>query len=189
MSEIKKLVEERRKPIVAHHSTWLGIDPQELNEDSSIHAGTMQSAYDRLSPGLDSTLKDSDYEDGEQMHSYLHSYKIPRNVINPTMHLDPDSRGVLRHSNTSRNRMKVTPEKIYPYNNPSDNRVLQYKNEVEDKGSTSYLIPSKLIHDGRVNHLGDQFVVSHVLDEYDPGNFKQPQTGFDEDGRKLKDHL
>ena len=188
VSELKKLVEERRKPVIAHHSTWLGIDPHELNADSSVHAGTMQAAYDRLSDGLGSTMEDSDYESGERLDSYMHSYEVPRGSINPTMHMDPhtSSKNVLRHPNTSRKRMPVAPEFLSPYENASDTRVVPYTNTFEDKGSTSYVIPSKLINEGRVKHLGSQFIASHeITDDNDALDFSSPKTGFDEEGNKL----
>jgi hypothetical protein len=191
---IKKLVAERRKPVVAHHSTWLGIDPHDLNYETSIHVGTKQAAYDRLEEGLDVTVRDSDYEEGEQMDAYLHSYEIPRSAINPKMHLDPDSPKVLRHSNTSRTRMKKAPQKLVPettytvtdfktgkktketYGNKKDNTVIQYKNTHEDPDSTSYVVASNLINSGRVKHLGSQFIVSYDLGEDGVGDFKTPKV-------------
>lgn len=188
MADLKKLVEEARKPVIVHHSTWLGIDPHELNADSSVHAGTMQAAYDRLSEGLALTMEDSDYESGEILDSYLHSYEIPRNLIKPTMHMDPhsSSRDVLRHSNTSRKRMKMAPESISSHEGGENRRIVPYINTFEDQGSTSYVIPSKLINEGRVKHLGSQFIASHEIeDDNDVFAFRVPKTGFDEDGTKL----
>lgn len=186
---IKDLVAESRKPVIAHHSSWLGIDPQELNEESSFHAGTMKAAYDRLPGGLESTLDDSDYEEGEQMDAYLLTYEIPRGLINPTMHLDPhkDSNKVLRHSETSRKRLKQAPESLFPYHHPEQNKVIQYKNEFEDAGSTSYVIPSKLVNHNRIKQLSQQFITSVDLDEDRfPSKFKKPKVGFDDDNVKLK---
>ena len=186
---IKDLVAERRKPVIAHHSTWLAIDPQELNEDSSFHAGTMKAAYDRLPGGLESTLDNSDYEEGEQMDAYLHTYEIPRGSINPTMHLDPDKDASinLRHSNTSRKRLNRAPESLSPYQHPEQNKVIQYKNAIEDAGSTSYVIPSKLVNDNRIKQLSHQFITSVDLDEDSfPSKFKKPKVGFNDDNVKLK---
>lgn len=184
---LKKLIEERRKPVIAHHSTWLGIDPHSLNAESSIHAGTMKAAYERLPQGLDKTVEDSDYESGDVVDSYLHSYEIPRHLINPTMHKDPDvfaSKGRLRHSATSRKRMPMAPERLPN----SAKQIVQYTNAYEDRGSTSYLIPSHMVAEGRVKHLGLQFVASHEVTEGNSVNdFKAPKTGFDESGNKLKD--
>ena len=191
---IKKLVEESREPVVAHHSTWLGIDPHELNAEASIHVGSKQAAYDRLPDALDSTMENSDYDEGEQMDAYLHSYEIPRSAINPKTHLDPDSKNVLRHSNTSRNRMKKAPQTLVPettytatdmktgkkrketYGNKKDNTVIQYENTHEDPGSTSYVVASNLINSGRVKHLGQQFIADYTYDLERPSNtFEVPE--------------
>ena len=191
---IKKLVEERRQPVVAHHSTWLGIDPHELNAETSIHVGSKQAAYDRLPDALDVTMRDSDYDEGEQMDAYLHSYEIPRSAINPKTHLDTDSKNVLRHSNTSRTRMKKAPQTLVPettynatdmktgkkrketYGNKKDNTVIQYENTHEDPGSTSYVVASNLINSGRVKHLGQQFIADYTYDLERPSNtFEVPE--------------
>lgn len=180
---IKDLVAEQRKPVIAHHSTWLGIDPHELNEGTSIHAGTKEAAVDRLEEAAYATVKNSDYEPGEILDAYLHSYEIPRGLISPTKYLDPiysrrkPSKNI-RHSNTSRKRLRQqpAPESIEsydmvrsPYINetrgvPKKNlQVLQYQNVIEDPGSTSYVIPSALINSGRVKHLGQQFLTSTTM--------------------------
>lgn len=188
MADLRKLRNDG--PIRAYHSTWLAIEPHELNDDSSIHAGTMQSAYDRLSHGLDVTLDDSDYGNGEVMDSYLHAYEIPRGLISRTMSLDPDSPNVLRHSNTSRKRLRKAPQKISSWDADESKQptsVVQYRNTHEDPGSISYVIPSNLIHSGKVKYLGAQFIASHELDDENPGGFEAPNTGFNEYGDKLKD--
>lgn len=178
---------KRPKSVIVHHSTWLGIDPHDLNGDSSIHAGSMQAAYDRLGDGLDVTIKNSDYTEGEPMTSYLHSYEIPTSLIKSTMHMDPDhtSRNVLRHSNTSRKRMPIAPQSLSPYEDESENRVIPYVNSFEDKGSTSYVIPSRLVHEGRIKHLGSQFITRHELTNDGTGEFEAPKAGFNANGGKL----
>lgn len=183
-SNLKKLVDERRKPVIAHHSNWLGIEPHELNYETSIHAGTMQAANDRLVEGLQATLDDSDYEPGEVMDAYLHSYEIPRHLIDPVTRLDPlrSSDYTLRHSNTSRKRVRRVPEVV----SHDSNRVLKYENRVEDPGSTSYLIPSGLVHDGRVKHLGMQFLTSYEITEDRDLDFTDPKLGFNKYGEKLR---
>jgi len=182
---IKDLVAEQRKPVIAHHSTWLGNDPHELNEGTSIHAGTKEAAVDRLAEAVYSTVENSDYGPGERLDAYLHSYEIPRGLISPTKYLDPiysrrEPSKNIRHSNTSRKRLRQqpAPESIESYDmvrSPHINetrgvpkkglQVIQHQNVIEDPGSTSYVIPSALIDSGRVKHLGQQFLTSTTIDE------------------------
>jgi len=171
--DLKSLIEERRQPVTAYHSNWLGIDPHELSQD--VHAGTKRSAYDRLPEGLSSTIRSSDYYEGEVMDAYLHEYQIPRTLIEPKKRLDPHSPYLLRHSNVSRTRLQKTP--IYGIER-DDKKVLQYVNDFEDPGSTSYLIPSGLVENKRIGHLGPQFITSYTLGEdLDTDAFVPPKMG------------
>lgn len=173
---LKDLVAERRQPVTVHHSTWIGLDPHEVNYDTSFHAGTMQAAKDRLRAGLIETINNSDYEEGDILDATIHSYEIPRSSISPKMHMDPDtsSAQVLRHSDTSRKRMPRAPEKIAESSKPQ--QVVPYKNSYEDRGSTSYVIPSQLVYEGRVKHLGSQFVADYTVDQdYPPSTADLPE--------------
>lgn len=174
--KIKDLVAESRQPVTAHHSTWIGENPHEVNYDTSFHAGTLQAAKDRLRAGLVETLNNSDYEEGDILDAYIHSYEIPRSLISPKMHMDPDtsSARVLRHSATSRKRLSRAPEKVTETSKPQ--QVIPYKNSFEDKGSTSYVIPSQLVYEGRIKHLGSQFVADYTVDQdYPPSTADLPQ--------------
>ena len=191
---IRELAEESRKPIIAHHSTWLGIDPHDINSDTSIHAGTQQSAVDRLGEALSATVHNSGLEPGERLVSYLHSYEIPKGLIDRNQHNDPifNRNSRLRHSNTSRKRLKNAPEYVDSMDykrsdkgvegTPKEGlKVIKYKNEIEDPGSTSYVIPSPLINSGRVKYLGQQFLTyaeiedgnNAIYDEPDFSNIKE----------------
>lgn len=159
--KLKELVEERRQPVTVYHGTWWEHQPFKMG--SSFHAGTERSALDRLPTSLENKLDDYAHESGEALTASVHSYELPRSAINPVLHDDPDpwqSNRTLKHSTSSRKRLKRAPEYVN-----KGNQAIAYVNKFEDKGSTSYVIPSELVYSGRVKHLGTQFVDEHIVGE------------------------
>lgn len=160
--KLKELVEERRAPIVVHHATWSENAPHEIGP--SFHAGTEKSAFDRLPEALKTAEDYEDYSPGETITASIHSYEVPRSLINPVPHKDPDfwESFNLRHSTTSRKRLNRAPEHLSTDN---QKQTIKYTNRYEDKGTLSYVIPSQLVANGRIKHLGSQFAGEHRFED------------------------
>jgi hypothetical protein len=127
---------------IVYHGTWSPKSPHEYGE--SFHAGTAQSAQDRLSSG-------EGIPEGAGFMNAVHSYEIPSDVkINPKMHSDPDA------GDTYKNIWGDKPLNPIP-SRPT--QVSQYLNDHEDRGSTSYVIPSRMVAQGTVKHLGAQWTI------------------------------
>lgn len=114
---------------IVYHGTFSQEAPHAYNEP--FHAGTLRSAYDRL-------------DEAEELGGVeaVHGYEISDNA--PTsrkMWADP------------LDDYDDSPTQVPEYN---QKRIYPYKNTVEDKGSTSYVIPSKFVGN-HVKHLGVQF--------------------------------
>ena len=115
-------------PKIVYHGTFESQPPHEYNQDT-FHAGTRKAAEERL---------DEAEESGgiATMHAYEISDTAP----------------------TSRRKTWADPyansDNVVPEH--KTNRIYPYTNEVEDSGSTSYVIPNQFV--GRhVKHLGPQF--------------------------------
>jgi hypothetical protein len=131
---------------IVYHGTW-STDPPHTYE-KPFHAGTQQSAEDRLFSGEGIPEGGGDFQ-------AIHSYEIvfPDSDIDPTVYADPhfgDTYGDVWDKKKLGNPFKKTiPE-------DSDN-ISQYINDHEDRGTRSFVIPPHLVDSGRVKHLGVQF--------------------------------
>ena len=112
--------------------------------DSPIfHAGTYQAAADR-------------YEQKAIMgNGYYHKYRIANHpsVMHPVVHGDPEydnpAVGESKFSrNSAHNDRYPTQQQLWettPVPETSDKQIMPYTNAVEDAGSTSYVIPHRLV--------------------------------------------
>ena len=125
---------------IVYHGTWSSRPPHEYG--ASFHVGTEQSARDRLSS------MEGIPEDGGHFQA-IHAYEIfSDEQISPKMYSDPHA------GDTYGDIWGDKPRSPLP---KSHNKIVQYLNDHEDRGSTSYVIPSKMVKSGMIKHLGAQW--------------------------------
>ena len=127
---------------IVYHGTFSNQAPHEYGE--RFHAGTMAATDDRAADQL--MAGEVEEPAIRQVHGYEISDDAP---MSRHTWSDPDigSRG--------------WPDRVPEH---KDNRIYPYKNDREDKGSTSYVIPSGFVGK-HVKHLGVQFQGLHGNDE------------------------
>lgn len=127
---------------IVYHGTFSNQAPHEYGE--RFHAGTMRATDDR---SADQIMGGEVEEPAiRQVHAYEISDDAP---MSRHTWSDPDigSRG--------------WPDRVPLH---KDNRIYPYKNDREDRGSISYVIPSGFVGN-HVKHLGVQFQGFHGNDE------------------------
>ena len=118
---------------IVYHGTHSDEAPHAYGEP--FHAGTLNAAYDRLEDEQTNGIM-------EAPTSRIHKYEIADSA--------PTSRAVW---NDPLDEDGDGPNFVPEYN---QKRIYPYKNTREDKGSTSYVIPSDFVGN-HVKHLGIQF--------------------------------
>lgn len=122
---------------IVYHGTFSEKAPHEY-EQETFHAGTLRSTEDRLE---DEASHGIDFSEVATPIWTVHKYEISDEApMSRRMWSDP------MFPNT--NAIEVPEYKT--------NRIYPYKNAREDRGSTSYVIPSNFVG-GPVKHLGVQF--------------------------------
>lgn len=137
---------------IVYHGTFNDKAPHE--HGGTFHAGSMRStadrSYDQLMAG----------EVEEPAIRQVHGYEISDDApMSRRTWGDPDV-GFLRATHERDGEDAPTPE--VPEH--KDNRIYPYINDREDRGSTSYVIPSGFVGK-HVKHLGVQFQDFHGNDE------------------------
>ena len=125
---------------IVYHGT-LSDEPPHVHGEP-FHAGTLNAAYDRLED-------ETGHGSNESSTMKVHGYEISDNV--------PTSRRTWQDPMFAEDTSQAVPEH-------KQNRVYPYKNEREDRGSTSFVIPSSFVGN-HVKHLGIQF--QHFTNPYD----------------------
>jgi hypothetical protein len=121
---------------IVYHGTFSDEPPHAYGEP--FHTGTMSAAYDRVSDEMWNGDGGGQYEPTYR----IHKYEISDNA--PTSRKTWDDPGdFFDHG----------PNPVPEY---SQKRIYPYRNRYEDKGSTSYVIPSNFVGN-HVKHLGIQF--------------------------------
>lgn len=127
---------------IVYHGTWSPQPPHEYG--GTFHAGTEQAARDRLFSG-------ENIPEGEGARQAIHAYEVSSIAsIDPKLYSDPDA------GDTYSNIWGNHPRKQLP---EQSSRITQYLNDHEDRGSTSYVIPSEMVARGMVKHLGAQWSI------------------------------
>jgi hypothetical protein len=125
---------------IVYHATHSDEAPHAYGEP--FHAGTLNAAYDRLEDEQSNGMLAEMMLNKEWATSRIHKYEIADNA--------PTSRGTWADPlDDYRDGPTVVPEY-------SQKRIYPYKNTREDRGSTSYVIPSDFVGN-HVKHLGIQF--------------------------------
>ena len=112
-----------------------------------IHAGSRQSAYERSRRGA------------------VHVYEIPKSLLSETRRDSDDPRDPEGtrpfNMNTHPGHQEGPPQQeLWEYQDKdvnevaSGNSVVPYFNQFEDKGSTSYMFPKHLVHQGKITYKG-----------------------------------
>lgn len=127
---------------IVYHGTLSGNAPHTWGDP--FHAGTENAAYKRLNDEDDyeSMWGDDDEDSGSDLGvAQVHAYEIKNTA--------PTSRRVWQDPEEFQDPNLAVPE-------TKRNRIYPYTNEVEDRGSTSYVIPSEFVGN-HVKYLGVQF--------------------------------
>jgi hypothetical protein len=129
---------------IVYHGTWSEHPPHTY--EKPFHAGTQQSAEDRLFSG-------EGIPEGGGAFQAIHSYEIDDSDIDPVVYADP-------HFGDTYNAVWDKKKFGDPFTKriPEDSdAIYQYVNDHEDRGTRSFVIPPHLVNSGRVKHLGAQF--------------------------------
>lgn len=133
-------------PKIVYHGTFSEYPPHEYGHET-FHAGTMRATDDRA----------ADQMMGGEVEApairQVHAYEISDNAPMSKRIWDDPMEGMFGSS-----------EKVRPAPEFNEKRIYPYKNIREDKGSTSYVIPSGFVGK-HVKHLGVQFQGFHGDDE------------------------
>ena len=121
---------------IVYHGTFSEEPPHVYGEP--FHTGTLAAAYDRI----DDEMTNNGAGLAGEPTFRIHKYEISDNA--------PTSR---RTWADPQDDYKYGPTVVPEFN---QKRVYPYKNTREDKGSTSYVIPSDFVGN-HVKHLGIQF--------------------------------
>ena len=135
---------------IVYHGTLSEKAPHE--HGYPFHAGTYEAAHQRLENEISDGV---DWGEAGVGLSQIHAYEIDENA--PTSSktwqdpMFPDKEGWYSDPNDPKIASREVPEH-------SQSRIYPYVNSIEDKGSTSYVIPSRFVYEGQhVKHLGVQF--------------------------------
>jgi hypothetical protein len=121
---------------IVYHGTFSDEPPHVYG--NPFHAGTVSAAYDRIHGEIQNAGAG-----GEDEATYrIHKYEISDNAPTSRKTWDDPGDGFTHGPND------------VPQSNQQ--RVYPYKNRYEDKGSTSYVVPSNFVGN-HVKHLGIQF--------------------------------
>lgn len=127
---------------IVYHGTLSAEPPHEYGYP--FHAGTLRAAQDRLD---DEIQHGADEATGGI--ASIHAYEVSDTA--------PTSRRVWQDPMFGEDDKQLVPEH-------KENRIYPYKNSREDRGSTSYVIPSNFVGK-HVKHLGVQF--QQIVNPYD----------------------
>jgi hypothetical protein len=131
---------------IVYHGTFSDEPPHEYGHET-FHAGTVRATEDRAADQM------MGGEVEEPAIRRLHAYEISDDAPMSKRVWDDPMEGMFGAS-----------EKARPAPEFKENRIYPYKNIREDKGSTSYVIPSDFVGN-HVKHLGVQFQGFYGSDE------------------------
>lgn len=144
------MADESFEPETVYHGSTYSVPPHEITQGlrgtrlTTFHAGTEQSAKDRL---------DFWAQPGD-VPSYLHTYRITGGV-GPDTWGDPITDEEYNEGLEPEDYDRLEPwEKSVPEDDTTT--IHPYTNEGEDRGSTSYVIPTSMVGNN-VKYLGTQF--------------------------------
>lgn len=142
-------------PKIVYHGTLSEEAPHE--HGYPFHAGTLRAADDRLGDEMSNGV---DWSEANRGIASIHAYEVSDTA--PTSRRvwgDPDN-GFDRAYHEREGEDAPVPE--VPEH--KTNRIYPYTNAREDRGSTSYVIPSNFVGK-HVKHLGVQF--QQIVNPYD----------------------
>lgn len=131
---------------IVYHGTFSEYPPHEYGHET-FHAGTMRATDDRAADQL------MGGEVGEPAIRQVHAYEISDDAPVSKRVWDDPMKGLFRSSE------KAHPAPLY-----NEKRIYPYTNIREDRGSTSYVIPSGFVGK-HVEYMGVQFQGLHASNE------------------------
>ena len=142
---------DKRQPITVYHGRWnslrsLGMEELPHEARDTFHAGTRRAALHRI--------RDTTPRDPSNSQPTIYKYELhPKDV---SMVRYTDSTYKKEWGDETGIKEAHSPQLDVEQGDPGG-KAKQYTNLAEDKGSTSYRIPSNLVSLGKVRHLGVQF--------------------------------
>ena len=142
---------DKRQPITVYHGRWnslrnLGMEELPHEARDTFHAGTRRAALHRI--------RDTIPRDPSNSQPTIYKYELhPKDV---SMVRYTDSTYKKEWGDETGIKETHSPQLDVEQGDPGG-KAKQYTNLAEDKGSTSYRIPSNLVSLGKVRHLGVQF--------------------------------
>ena len=139
------MAKSKNTPIIAYHGTWTSAYPHSVGGDT-FHVGTRKAALDRIRDTMPRNPKQAE----------IHKYEIDPSAVSMLNYTDPEfhpswvASGASKAVNSSSSALQVNAGDV-------GTKAKKYTNLVEDKGSTSYQVPTHLVKSGMVRHLGIQF--------------------------------
>ena len=142
---------DKRQPITVYHGRWnslrsMGMEELPHEARDTFHAGTRRAALHRI--------RDTIPRDPSNSQATIYKYELHPKDVSMVRYTDSvykkewgDETGI---------KGAHSPQLDVEQGDPG-NKARQYTNLAEDKGSTSYRIPSNLVTLGKVRHLGVQF--------------------------------
>ena len=142
---------DKRQPITVYHGRWnsirsLGMEELPHEARDTFHAGTRRAALHRI--------RDTTPRNPGESQATIYKYELhPKDV---SMVRYTDSTYKKEWGDETGINEAHSPQLDVEQGDPGG-KAKQYTNLAEDKGSTSYRIPSNLVSLGKVRHLGVQF--------------------------------
>lgn len=136
---------KKEESIIVYHGTWTGRHPH-IVADNVFHAGTRKAALDRLRDNMPRNPKQAE----------IHKYEINPNAVSMLTYSDPEFHPSWV-SPTAGHAVNSSSSALHVNAGIIGTKAKKYINLIEDKGSTSYQIPTQLVKTGMVKHLGVQF--------------------------------
>lgn len=128
---------------IVYHGTVESDPPHLLG--FPFHAGTKKAAQERIDDEISHGIS---VDEPTRVAASYHAYEISDEA--------PMSRRTWEDPMFYKNEQRAVPEH-------KENRIYPYKNEREDRGATSYVIPSSFVGK-HVKHLGTQFTEYYDLE-------------------------
>jgi len=150
-----------RPPHIYEGGTWGGnrdpVDPEDNIHPDVIHMGSATVAREMAS---------------ETGREYLYMYKVHPSNVAPEVYGDSDvamtgSNPDSRIGSRFHKKMEGVQQGLWEHISPNitdvanSGKVTAYRNQIEDPGSISHMVPKSAIHEGKVQYRGGWRVDAH----------------------------
>lgn len=140
------------------HSSYLERPPHEVSVEEIVGS----NRYRSMDKSQDNAVFAGTRAAAEEFNrKFIHKYRIPKSIIRPELWADDDTwlhgqtplAPTHHHPDTRAQLFEQFPAR------PADvtpTEVLQYRNNVEDKGSISHIMHKDAIKNGTIQYLGSE---------------------------------